>query len=166
MSPGGSLAFASCVRRRDEVKKSCPSGEFTCQLCHRCLSDCITYDWGTGELGSHSTGQAEACPTKSVLRNECKREVIARDPNPHVAFGHGIHFCLGAALSHLEARIALTDLLARFKELELVSGQTWEPRAPLLHLRVFARRDVSWTACHCGSCSITEPARLLYARAL
>jgi cytochrome P450 len=34
---------------------------------------------------------------------------ITRDPNPHVAFGHGIHACLGAPLARLEARIALTD---------------------------------------------------------
>lgn len=39
---------------------------------------------------------------------------IAREPNPHVAFGHGIHFCLGAALARLEAKIALSDLLWRF----------------------------------------------------
>lgn len=56
---------------------------------------------------------------------------IARDPNPHVAFGHGIHFCLGAALSRLEARIALTDLLARCRSLELASADPWEPRAAL-----------------------------------
>jgi cytochrome P450 len=31
---------------------------------------------------------------------------IRRDPNPHVAFGHGLHFCLGAALSRLEAKVA------------------------------------------------------------
>src|SRR5204862_1161061 len=36
---------------------------------------------------------------------------ITRDPNPHIAFGHGIHACLGAPLARLEARIALTDLL-------------------------------------------------------
>jgi cytochrome P450 len=56
---------------------------------------------------------------------------IARDPNPHIAFGFGIHFCLGAALSRLEARIALTDLLARFDNLELASDRQLEPRAPL-----------------------------------
>ena len=43
---------------------------------------------------------------------------IARDPDPHVAFGHGIHFCLGAALARLEARIAVSDLLARFESFE------------------------------------------------
>src|SRR5262249_6296457 len=40
---------------------------------------------------------------------------ITRDPNPHLAFGHGLHFCLGAPLARLEARIALADLLERVK---------------------------------------------------
>ena len=37
----------------------------------------------------------------------------------HLAFGHGIHFCLGAALARLEADLALTSLLARFPDLHL-----------------------------------------------
>jgi cytochrome P450 len=53
---------------------------------------------------------------------------IAREPNPHVAFGHGIHFCLGAPLSRLEARIALSDLLGRMRSFELASDEPWEPR--------------------------------------
>jgi cytochrome P450 len=56
---------------------------------------------------------------------------ISRDPNPHVAFGHGIHFCLGAALSRMEARIALSDLLERFKNFERATDQPWEPRQAL-----------------------------------
>ena len=56
---------------------------------------------------------------------------IARDPNPHIAFGHGIHFCLGAPLSRLEARIALADLLQRLKGLELGSLEPWDPRKAL-----------------------------------
>jgi cytochrome P450 len=56
---------------------------------------------------------------------------ITRDPNPHIAFGHGIHFCLGAALARLEAKIALTDLLQRFKDIRLASDEPWEPRKAL-----------------------------------
>jgi cytochrome P450 len=39
---------------------------------------------------------------------------IQRDPNRHIAFGHGIHFCLGAPLARLEAKLALTTMLERF----------------------------------------------------
>ncbi len=52
---------------------------------------------------------------------------IGRDPNPHVAFGHGVHFCIGAPLARLEGRIALEDLLARLQGFALAGG-TWEPR--------------------------------------
>jgi cytochrome P450 len=38
---------------------------------------------------------------------------IERDPNRHIAFGHGIHFCLGAPLARLEASIALSIMLDR-----------------------------------------------------
>ncbi|MBN6055112.1 cytochrome P450 [Nonomuraea sp. RK-328] len=42
-----------------------------------------------------------------------------RDPNPHVAFGRGIHFCLGAPLARLEGRVALNILLDRFDPLRI-----------------------------------------------
>lgn len=53
---------------------------------------------------------------------------VGRDPNPHLAFGHGIHFCLGAPLARLEARVALADLLARMRSFERASSAPWEPR--------------------------------------
>lgn len=56
---------------------------------------------------------------------------VTRDPNPHVAFGNGIHFCMGAALSRLEAKIALTDLLTRTRNLTLASNEPWPPRKAL-----------------------------------
>jgi cytochrome P450 len=43
----------------------------------------------------------------------------ARAPSSHLAFGHGIHFCLGAPLARLEAQIALSSLLIRFPALQL-----------------------------------------------
>ena len=44
---------------------------------------------------------------------------IDRDAGGHVAFGHGIHFCLGAPLARIEGEVALSALLARFPRLEL-----------------------------------------------
>ena len=45
---------------------------------------------------------------------------IRRTPNRHIAFGHGIHFCLGAPLARLEAKIALTLLLERLQDIRRV----------------------------------------------
>jgi cytochrome P450 len=54
---------------------------------------------------------------------------ISREPRPHLGFGHGIHFCLGAPLARLEARIAFNALLKRFPDLQLAVD----------------RRDLRWT---------------------
>jgi cytochrome P450 len=53
---------------------------------------------------------------------------ITRDPNPHLAFAHGIHSCLGAPLARMEARIAIADFLERVEGFELASDEPWEPR--------------------------------------
>ena len=70
---------------------------------------------------------------------------IRRDPNPHIAFGHGIHSCLGAALARMEARIALGDFLARVKHFESVSNEPWEPRKAL-HVHGPARLPIRLTS--------------------
>lgn len=46
---------------------------------------------------------------------------IRRDPNPHLAFGHGIHLCLGANLARLEARIFLEEFFRVFSGMELTA---------------------------------------------
>src|SRR6266487_356291 len=47
---------------------------------------------------------------------------IEREPNRHLAFGHGIHFCVGAPLARLEAKIALPMMLHQLKNLQRVEG--------------------------------------------
>jgi cytochrome P450 len=48
---------------------------------------------------------------------------VAREPNRHVAFGAGIHFCVGAPLARLEAQIAVPALFAALPDLALGSAQ-------------------------------------------
>lgn len=65
---------------------------------------------------------------------------VSRDPNPHVGFGMGLHFCLGAPLARMELEITLSRLLERFRGLHLV-GEA--PRRPTWVLRGFERIDVA-----------------------
>ena len=50
---------------------------------------------------------------------------LARMPNPHVAFGGGIHFCVGAPLARLEMRVALPILFRRLPGLTLAAPPRW-----------------------------------------
>lgn len=61
---------------------------------------------------------------------------IARTHNHHVAFGHGVHYCLGAALARLETRVALEAVLGRWPELALAPGPA-PRRRPNFGLRGF-----------------------------
>jgi cytochrome P450 len=59
---------------------------------------------------------------------------VTREENPHLAFGHGIHFCLGAPLARMEAEIAVGSLLGRFPDMALACPRdeiTWRPSALL-----------------------------------
>ncbi|OFX00080.1 MAG: cytochrome [Alphaproteobacteria bacterium RIFCSPHIGHO2_12_FULL_66_14] len=54
--------------------------------------------------------------------DEAERFDIGRTQNPHLTFGHGIHFCLGAPLARLEAQIAATRLAERLPHIRLSGG--------------------------------------------
>jgi cytochrome P450 len=47
---------------------------------------------------------------------------VSRDPNKHVAFGYGVHFCLGAALARMEINSFFSELIPRLESIELAGG--------------------------------------------
>ncbi|MET9801074.1 cytochrome P450 [Streptomyces sp. NPDC006368] len=71
---------------------------------------------------------------------------IHRDTAGHLAFGHGIHYCLGAPLARMEARIALRALLERFPSLALDPSAGPLDWLPGLLMRGVRRLPVRWTS--------------------
>jgi len=68
-----------------------------------------------------------------------ERFQVGRTPNPHVGFGVGVHFCLGAPLARMELQVGLRALLGRYPHLRLVG----EPlQRPTFVLRGYSRIDV------------------------
>ncbi len=59
---------------------------------------------------------------------------IRRDPNPHIAFGFGTHFCLGASLARLEIRVMYEELLRRLPDIALAPGASVQ-RTPSSFIR-------------------------------
>jgi cytochrome P450 family 142 subfamily A polypeptide 1 len=70
---------------------------------------------------------------------------VGRQPNPHIAFGFGTHFCLGAALARLEVRVMFEELLPRLRNLRLAPGTAPE-RIPNAFVRGFRSLHVEYDA--------------------
>ena len=68
--------------------------------------------------------EASANRDESVFERSMEFD-IRRDPNPHLAFGHGVHFCLGAGLARLEMRVLFEELLPRFASVEVAGPVEW-----------------------------------------
>jgi cytochrome P450 len=84
------------------------------------------------ELGGHhlQPGQKVLVWEASANRDELRFDHagvfdIHRDPNPHLSFGHGVHFCLGAHLARLEIRVVFEELFARFNGFGLAGQVEW-----------------------------------------
>ncbi|MET3943065.1 cytochrome P450 [Paenibacillus sp. PvP094] len=63
----------------------------------------------------------------SEVFGDAEQFVEDRKPNRHMGFGFGIHFCLGAPLARLEARVALHTMLQQMQDIKLVPGTTLQP---------------------------------------
>jgi cytochrome P450 len=69
---------------------------------------------------------------------------VGRASNPHVAFGHGVHYCIGAPLARLELQIALTRLLERFPGLRLAVEEHEIPWRADLAMATLVELPVAW----------------------
>jgi cytochrome P450 len=60
---------------------------------------------------------------------------VARDPNFHLGFGQGVHYCLGANLARLEMRVMFEELFARYQAFEITGPAVWTRENRLLGLK-------------------------------
>ena len=63
----------------------------------------------------------------ATVFEEPDRMDVGRVENPHLSFGAGVHFCLGAPLARIELQTSFGMLLERFPHMELVEEPRWKP---------------------------------------
>lgn len=94
----------------------------------RVAAEAVTIDGRTIARGDRVFTMINAANRDPAQFTDPDRLDLGRENNRHIAFGYGIHFCIGAPLARLEAQIALPALLRRFPDLRLAGGDPpWLP---------------------------------------
>ncbi|MCU1375977.1 MAG: cytochrome [Actinomycetia bacterium] len=73
----------------------------------------------TIRAGDVLMASAAAANLDEAVFDQPERFDVTRSPNPHLSFGHGLHFCLGAHLARMELQVAIGSLATRFPDLRL-----------------------------------------------
>jgi hypothetical protein len=100
------------------LRFDCPV-QFTSRLCGEAI-ELRGQRVAPGEIILGVLGAANRDPERF---SEPDRLDIRREDNRHLAFGSGIHFCLGAALAKMEAKITIMELAMRFPKMRLAGGK-------------------------------------------
>lgn len=105
------------------------------------------------ELAGVTVRKGEAVFTASISANRDESVFpgadhldVTRAENPHLAFGHGVHHCLGAQLARLELTEALTAILSRLPSLRLAASEDELPWKIGLRVRGLRALPVAWDA--------------------
>ena len=104
---------------------------------HDCDTTLGDVELGAGEFVLLAYGAANR--DEEVFGDTAGVFDISRAPNPHVSFGFGEHFCIGASLARLEARILLEEVLARWPNYVLAGEVV---RAPSTLFRQITRAPI------------------------
>jgi cytochrome P450 len=125
------------ARVRDEnVERHCVEEllryESPAQIVARTVATDVEIDGRTMRPGDSVVLLLGAANRDPATFDEPEALDVNRSPNPHVAFGNGPHFCIGAQLSRLEARVAIPALVRRFPRVRLTEDVAdWRPTAVL-----------------------------------
>jgi pimeloyl-[acyl-carrier protein] synthase len=91
------------------------------QMTSRVVLEDVTYKGLTFARGQEVAFLLGAANYDPAVYNEPQRLDITREKNPHLSFGGGIHYCIGAPLARLEGQIAIETLLRRLPDLQLAT---------------------------------------------
>jgi pimeloyl-[acyl-carrier protein] synthase len=89
------------------------------QITDRVALEHVNLDGERIEAGERVIVGIGAANRDAAVFDQPDRLDITRNPNPHLSFSHGIHFCLGASLARLEGQLAVWSLLERLSDMEL-----------------------------------------------
>jgi cytochrome P450 len=155
----GTLAFIQHPDQWDRLKSD--KGETLPPLINRATEECLRYDAPVKSIQRIASDDVEL-NGKTIRKDDRVRWFITsanrdprmfpeaetfdvnRYPNPHVAFGSGIHHCLGATLARLEGQEALKALAERFPSLYLGMGEDDVEYQPSITFRSIKELPVSW----------------------
>jgi cytochrome P450 family 142 subfamily A polypeptide 1 len=131
---GGMLAFSLFPDQKDKLLANPELIDLAVDEIVRYVSPVISFNRTVTETHDYKghrfeEGQKVLMLYQSANRDEDVFEApdefrIDRDPNPHLGFGIGTHFCLGANLARAEIRVVFTELFARLRDIRIAPGAT------------------------------------------
>jgi cytochrome P450 len=85
----------------------------------------VTLDGASIDAGQKVQIWEGSANRDAIVFDDADEFDIARKPNPHLGFGQGVHYCLGANLARLELRVLFEELLSRFGTVQVVRDVEW-----------------------------------------